>query len=284
MPGDASSCVTQAAAEPHWALIDSAAPPRQRLAVFLPGTGANPSQYPAYLQHGATRGYHVIGLRYPNAETISALCNGSAGDAACTGRAREEIITGTDLSPLVAVGRADAIEQRLADLLHYLHAHRPADGWGQYLRADGSVAWNLVLVSGHSQGGGHAAYIGKLHAVQRVGMYSSPSDYVDSANAYPAWFTMAGAPTSADRYYGYIHTPDPIANTQRTQQVLDAWGSAALFGMAGSIVNVENHAPPYGNSHRLVTRACGLIALPMRQHNCTMTRGHEAAWNVVSYP
>jgi len=284
LPSDASSCVTTASAEPHYALLDSAAQPRQQLSVFLPGTGATPSQYPAYLEHGATRGYHVIGLRYPNAETISALCNDSGGDAGCTGRAREEIVTGTDLSPLVAVGRADSIEQRLADALRYLHTHRPGDGWGQYLQGDGGVAWDRVLVAGHSQGGGHAAYIGRLHAVQRVGMYSSPSDYVNSANTYPDWFAMAGAPTSPDRYYGYIHTPDPVANTRRALQVLDAWGDPSLFGMAGGVVNVKNNAPPYGNSHRLVTNACGLLALPIQQHNCTMTRGNEPAWNVVSYP
>ena len=284
LPSDASSCVTIASTEPHYAVIDSAPMPRQRLAVFLPGTGATPSQYPAHLEHGATRGYHVIGLRYPNAETINALCNDNAGDANCTGRAREEVITGADLSPLVTVGRADSIEQRLADALRYLHTHRPADGWGQYLRDDHSVAWDRVLVAGHSQGGGHAAYIGRLHAVQRVGVYSSPSDYVNNANAYPTWFAMAGSPTGADRYYGYIHAPDPIANTRRALQVLNAWGDPSMFGMAGSVVNVENSAPPYGNSHRLTTSACGLLALPMRQHNCTMTRGHEPAWNVVSYP
>jgi len=66
--------------------------------------------------------------------------------------------------------------------------------------------------------------------------------------------------------------------------VLNAWGDPLLFGMAGSVVNVDNTPSPYGNSHRLTTSACGLLALPMRQHNCTMTRGHEPAWNVVSYP
>lgn len=165
--GSANGCVTTADSG-HQVFWDVQAALKARLAVFLPGTGALPSDYPGYLRHGASRGYHVIGLSYPNPESVRVICNRVAGDATCAGNVREEMLTARNVSDLVATVTADAIEQRLLDLLKFLRRHRPDQPWSQYLTSSETVDWSKVSVSGHSQGAGHAGYIGKTRRVSYV--------------------------------------------------------------------------------------------------------------------
>jgi hypothetical protein len=281
-PSTASSCVT-GFDEPSQVLRDSAAASKGLLAVFLPGTGGLPAQFPAFLQRGAVRGYHVIGLSYVNPQSIGELCNLARGDANCAGQAREEVLSGRDTSPLLAVGAADSIEGRLVALLKYLDAQRPGDGWGRFLTAQGAVAWELVSVSGNSQGAGHAGYIAKTRRVFRVGMYAGPSDWVLASNTPVNWYGAASL-TPASAYYGYVHIPDTLANASGdATQVVTTWGSASHFNMAGAVVDVATLVPPYAGSQRLSTRACAGMGAT-NEHNCPMFRGNEAVWDVVSFP
>lgn len=59
----------------------------------------------------------------------------------------------------------------------------PRAGGGSFLDASGAIAWSKVLTAGHSQGGGHAAALGKLFPVQRVIQLSSTCDRVGTAAA-----------------------------------------------------------------------------------------------------
>jgi hypothetical protein len=285
-PSAASSCI-DSADEPHQVYLDSSGAKKGLLAIFLPGTGGAPSQFPAFLQRGAARGYHMIGLNYINPRSISDICDEGDGDAMCTGLAREEALTGTDTSPLMSISKENSIEARLVALLKYLVVHRPADGWAQYLNAQGGVNWSKVSVSGNSQGAGHAGYIGKVRNVYRVGMYAGPSDWVKKTNQAPAWFSQISV-TSPASYYGYIHVPDAFANRSgNPNQITTAWGASTLFNMGGALTGTAGSSgtqnPPFGASQRLTTSACANLDVT-NQHNCPMFRGNEAAWDYVSFP
>jgi hypothetical protein len=281
-PSQASSCITSAD-DPSQALLDSSAVQKGLLAVFLPGTGGLPAQFPAFLQRGGGRGYHVIGLTYLNSTSVNVICNAANGNAGCAGAVREESLSGRDTSPLVAISTPDAIEGRLAALLAYLHFHRPNDGWSQFLATPGAIAWNKVSISGNSQGAGHAGYIAKVRSVNRVGMYAGPSDWVLASNTPVDWYSLPSL-TPAGAFYGFVHAPDTIANASGDPaQVTTVWGDAAKFGMTGPVTNIAGAAPPYGGSHRLTTSACTGTG-STNEHNCPMVRGNEVVWDVVSFP
>jgi hypothetical protein len=285
-PSAASSCV-DTADEPHQVYLDPTKVKKGLLAIFLPGTGGVPSQFPAFLQRGATRGYHMIGLTYINPRSISDICDEGDGDALCTGLAREEVLTGTDASPLISVSKENSIEARLVALLKYLAANRPSDGWNQYLDAKGGVNWSKVSVSGNSQGAGHAGYIGKNRSVYRVGMYAGPSDWVKKTNQAPSWFSQTSLTPPAS-YYGYIHVPDAFANRSgNPSQVTTAWGANTMFNMTGALTSTAggtgSQSPPFGASQRLTTSACSALDIT-NQHNCPMFKGNELAWDYVSFP
>jgi hypothetical protein len=281
-PSEASSCITTAD-DPSQAYRDPAVPQKGLLAVFLPGTGGLPAQFPSFLQRGAARGYHTIGLTYVNPTSVNVTCNTAAGNADCAGAVREESFSGRDTSPLVAITPADSIEGRLVALLKYLDFHRPGDGWSQFLNAQSGVIWDKVSVNGNSQGSGHAGYIGKVRRVYRVGMYAGPSDWVLAANTPVNWYGLTPQ-TPADAFYGFMHSPDTIANASGDPtQVTTVWADPAKFNMTGAITDVATMASPFAGSHRLITTACR-GADSTTEHNCPMTRGNEAVWDVVSFP
>lgn len=98
------------------------------------------------------------------------------------------------------VNISECVSQRLVRLLAYLHFERPTEDWIQYLRvvskeqallnpsdsvilqranneeAIFTVDWSKIIISGHSQGSGHAAYIGMCRLVHRVVLFSGPQE------------------------------------------------------------------------------------------------------------
>jgi hypothetical protein len=279
-PSAASNCISKND-EPHQAYRDDAVTSKKLLALFLPGTGGAPAQFPAFLQHGAARGYHVIGLTYTNDQSVTVMCNTEKRNADCAGEVRDEILTGRDASDLLTVPVPDSIEKRLIDLLTYLNFHRPMEGWEQFLNPQGMVAWDKIVVSGNSQGAGHAAYIAKVRRVHRVGVYAGPSDWVNASNTPVTWYRLSSI-TPSNAYFGFIHSPDNLANSSgNASQVPDVWQT--FFGMEGLITNVGTNAAPYGLSQRLITTACAGAGTEV-EHNCPMMRGNERTWSIVSYP
>lgn len=237
------------ALEPHIAINPSpAVAARGRLFVFLPGTGATPAVYRLIVRTAASRGVHAIGLNYPNDRAVGTLCNDSP-EPDCHGQVRGEVFTGEDLSPLVSVAPAESIASRLARLLATLHAQFPAEGWDQYL-AGGEPDWSRILIAGHSQGGGHAAYIAKRKSVDRAIYFSSPGDW-RSGTALPARWVLEAGITPAARQFGFTHLQDPLVTYATAAAIWQALG----LGAFGSQATVDGAAAPYGGSHQLVTDA-----------------------------
>ena len=217
-----------------------------RLFVFLPGTGATPSLYRLILRSGASRGFHAIGLNYPNPTAIGSLCQDST-DANCYWDTRREVITGTDSSSLISVIPADSIVNRLLKAVSYLNQQYPAEGWGQFLAA-GSIDWSKIIMAGHSQGGGHAGAMAKLYSLNRAVYFSSPADWSNKTGAPATWTTMTNV-TPLAKQYGFSHLQDNLVPYTELSQI---WQNIGLNTL-GSAVSVDSASSPFSNSHQLTT-------------------------------
>jgi hypothetical protein len=228
---------------PHFVINPNpAVPAKNRLFVFLPGTGAPPSAYEDIVRAGAAQGYHALGLTYVNDDAVGVLCP-AAGDPACAGAVRREVITGEATSALVAVDAANSIDGRLRSLLAHLAANFPAEGWGRYL-VNGDVDWSITTVAGHSQGAGHAGFMAKIRDLNRVVMFSGPGD------AGAAWQAAPNV-TPVARQFGFTHTAD---NLTPLAVALGSWDAIDL-DLFGAPVSVDGVAAPFGGAHQLTTSA-----------------------------
>lgn len=221
---------------------------RGRLFVMLPGTLAVANTYRLILRTGAARGYHAIGLTYPNDNAVEGQCAASQ-DPNCAADLRREIITGSNTSTLTAVDQANSIIGRLEALLANLAARFPNEGWGQYL-VGGRVNWALVTVAGHSQGAGHAGFLAKLELLDRTVMFSGPGDTGTTAGSPASWLSFPNV-TPLSRQYGFTHVGDTLA---AFSTVSSNWATIGL-GSQGALTSVDGASAPFGNSHQLTTNA-----------------------------
>lgn len=273
--------------DPHVAVNPNpAVPARGKLFVFLPGTGAVPTMQQLILGVAASRGYHAIGLSYPNPVAVGVLCADDR-DPDCFWDVRREVITGVNTSARLQVTPANAIVNRLEKLLQYLHARFPAEGWGQYLAA-GRIDWARVTVAGHSQGGGHAGVLAKLVALDRVAYFSAPADWRQVADAPATWLSRPNV-TPASRQYAFIHVQDQLVPEAQARANWSALGLDAF----GAVTSVDGATAPFGDAHRLTTRAVPQLA--GSYHGATVVDAatprtpaggalFEAVWGYVAFP
>ena len=226
----------------HYVWLDTTVRSNHKLFVFLPGTGLTPAVYQLVQQEAARLGYHVIGLMYVNTPGLAKVCPNDPDPAACYENSRLEIIDGIDRSPWVDVNPANSIDNRLTKLLEYLITQYPDEGWERFLLGD-EPKWSQIAMSGHSQGGGHAAMIAKIRLVARVVMFSSVTDSLQSASV--PW--VATHVTPSERYWGIDHGLD-----EQFRSIRASWDSLGMSSF-GAAVAPESSAPPYGFTHMLVT-------------------------------
>lgn len=228
---------------------DPAVTARGRLFVMLPGTGAIPRNYRTVVRTGAARGYHGIGLTYPNAQTVGELCAVSS-DPDCIGKTRREIITGENTSTVVEIDPANSVSGRLYALLGYMDRTYPLEGWGRFI-AGGTVDWSLVTLAGHSQGAGHADYAAKLFSLDRVAMFSGPGDVPVGGGAPNPWLTLPNV-TPASRQFGFTHSEDELVPFALLRA---NWTAMGLPTASGAPESVDGASAPYRDSRQLVTIA-----------------------------
>lgn len=224
------------------------------LVLFYPGTGAAPDAYSTLLAWVAARGHHVIGLSYRNSGSVNfTWCRGELGTG-CHADVRTEILTGADTSPRIAVDEPNSAFGRLRRLLDWLAAAYPEERWETFLD-DGDIAWERVIVAGQSQGGGHAAFTAKLHRVPRAVLFSATE---------PAPWTSDPGATPAEAYFAVAHELE-----RNYAGITRSW---SLLGLPGALMNIDDAAPPWGGSHRLVTARTDCSGDPDSNgfsHNCT---------------
>lgn len=222
--------------------------PAGRLFVMLPGTGAIPRFYREIVRTGAARGYHGIGLTYPNEVAVGVRCV-SSSDPDCAGKVRREVVTGEDTSTLLAIPRAESIAGRIVSLLGHLDRTFPGEGWGQFL-IGGQPDWSKIVVAGHSQGGGHAGYMAKLFSLERTVMFSSPGDTGLAPGSPAAWYGLPNV-TALSRQHGFTHTGDELVPFGL---VVSNWRAIGI-SQFGGVISVDGATAPYDGSHQLSTAA-----------------------------
>lgn len=186
----------------QYALEPSVAP-KGALVVQLNGSLGSPAGQIAdptknFYDAAALAGFHVLGLAYKSTAIVGVLCNNAP---ACFGPTRRTIVTGAYApgapSSLANTRLDEGIVMRVALDLKLLIAAHPGGGWETFV-ADATsndplkyVAWSKVIASGHSQGGGHAAYLAQVVPLRRVVQLSSTCD---ESGGVPAPWTQGSQP------------------------------------------------------------------------------------------
>lgn len=244
-----------AAQDSHYVALNTAAISNNRLLVFLPGTGAKTKHYTYFPALAADLGYHCVAVAYPNGyPSIASLCAGNA-DTNCYRNISQEVCYGTDVSSNVNVDTLNCINTRLVKLLQYLSTTYPANGWGQFLNG-ASLAWGTIVVSGHSQGSGHALYLAKTQSCDRVIMFSGADDYSNLYSKPANWVYIPGY-TAINRHFSFLHLQDDVWDYSKQFSVVQAAGMTAN---GDDSTLVDNITSPYLNSHCLYTNVTPLHA------------------------
>ncbi len=212
--------------------------PQGVLNVFLPGTKLTPGQSRAYEDASASFGFHTIGLAYENEKNVNKICFDSK-DVNCNGKVRREIVFGDDVSRLVRVSKHMSVVGRLNSALADRVQNDPSGNWEQFQASNGEPDWSKIIVSGHSQGAGHAAILGIDRPVRRVAMMGGPNDKSRVSKSAPEWEKPGMTP--AAQWYGLASAWD----TSKPRQV-KAWSA---FGMDSA---VDQQDVPTG-THRMIT-------------------------------
>jgi hypothetical protein len=221
--------------------------PRNKLMLFLPGTGVGPNVYKYFPATAAQNGFHVINLMYVNSFEFIGMAVTNDCDA-CYFETRTEVLTGQDLSTYETVDRNNSIEHRLIKAIDYLNVNYPAENWGQFLNGT-NIVWKNLVVAGHSQGAGEAGFIAKTYAVDRAIMFDS-GDWYEGESRPATWISMPGA-TPDIRFFGAAHTNDPLFPNPHQ---IPAWSAFGLTNF-GPAVFVEDVTDPQFECSRMLRTA-----------------------------
>lgn len=195
-----------------------------KLLVFLGGSFSKPTDYQVFSEFAANQGYHVINLSYPNNPSIQVCAVDN--DITCFDKLRHEVVYGEDVSDKISVSQSNSIHNRILKCLQYIAALDPGNNWNQYVASD-ELIYADIIFAGHSQGGGHAAYIAQGNSVERMLMFSSPNDFFTSMNQ-PANWTGLSFQTSISKFYGFSNLRDDIIPFSRQYKIWNNMGMVAL--------------------------------------------------------
>jgi hypothetical protein len=223
----------------QYALRPATVSSRDTLLVFLNGSGGSPAGAVGdvatnWYTVARDGGLHVLAVSYRSDQAVAVLCqDAGAPSDACFVPTRRTILTGTHqpgaAPALASITPDEGVYARVAAALGTLAAGDPSGGWDGFLDPAGAgspeqaIQWSRVMVSGHSQGGGHAALIGHDHAVSRVLMLASPCDAIAAG---PATWLTDGASFATDPSVGFAGLGAPGDTICPTSA--DAWVSLGM--------------------------------------------------------
>lgn len=186
----AGASATSANASDDEYALEPAVTPRGTLVIHLNGSLGTPAGQiadPAKNLYNALAGagFHVLGLSYASDQVIGAACNNVPD---CFAPTRLSVLLGVyqtgGAAGLKGIAADAGILARVEAALRLLVAASPGAGWDQFLDDVGNpdpkrhVAWSKVIASGHSQGGGHAAFMATQLPILRAVQLSSTCDAV----------------------------------------------------------------------------------------------------------
>lgn len=219
-----------------------------KLVLHFVGSYDNPNSTTFFPTLAANHGYKVIVLRYRNEVAASSACEDSS-DEFCYNKFREEIMFGNDLSEDVSVDFAGSIFNRFLQLLLYLKDEHPEENWDSFLSELNQINWDKIILSGHSQGGGHAAYLAKLFKVERVLMFAAPNDYSNTFDAPAPWVSLESLTPETD-YYSFGNLLDEVVEYEKQFSV---WETLNLFSSNEASAVDEVKACDYNDAQVLFT-------------------------------
>jgi len=251
------------------AVVDTRVPPQGRLVIWLM------DHSPGLFDRIAGYGLHGIQVSYANRwfGTLKPEVRDS-GDV--LGKIRLEAATGEDFSPLVSIPKPDSLRERARQFLLWLDKENPEGLWGQFLTDERQdLHWNKVTLAGISHGSTTAARFAMHQPVDRVVMFSGPRDNTE---------TWQGGPsaTPSNRFFGFTHVLD---GGWAADHYCRSWQLLRMHEH-GPVVNVDDTAPPYGNTRRLITN-CDMGGNAGRAHSGVIPNGNackDAAGGFVHEP
>ena len=194
----------------------TSATPRGQLMLFFNGSGGHPAgpipdPQVNFYNAATALGYDVLAVSYFSDASLIALCGTTDS---CFLPTRETMLLGVTRPGAASGVQGITLDEGAADrvvlALRALAQRDPGQRWASYLVNTGSgaapeteIAWNKLVVAGHSQGGGHAAVLGKLFPVARVIQLSATCD---GAGTTPASWTDGTTGTWASdptQFYGF---------------------------------------------------------------------------------
>jgi len=160
---------------------------RPHLLLFLPGTGTAPKAVRTLVAASSDMGFHALGLSYASnplavsqADVWCTRLRGADGApnataaTACNRQLHESVLFGT---PSGAEGGGLWDVSKEESVVTLVLAALKRLGWDSlFLDANGRVRWELVVVSGHSQGASHAAYLSTRVPVKAAVLFSGPQE------------------------------------------------------------------------------------------------------------
>jgi pimeloyl-ACP methyl ester carboxylesterase len=183
--------------------LEPAGSARRSLVVLLNGSGSFPAQLTIdpsrnLFVSALESGNHVLAVAYRSDVAIANMCDASRPD--CYGASRNTLLTGI-FTPgadgsLANIREDEGIIPRIDQALRTLVANRPQAGWDAFISSATAaapadrIAWPRIIAAGHSQGGGHAAYLAKRFPLIRVVQFSSTCD---APAGVPAPWTAANS-------------------------------------------------------------------------------------------
>lgn len=218
------------------AVVDTRVAPRDRLVIWLMGYNA------ALFDRLGDYGLHAIQVHYAN-KWFDLIPKKARDDGTSLGKMRLEAATGEDYSTLATIPKADGMMERAFQLVKWLEQAHPQGRWGQFLTEDGKgLRWDKVIMSGSSHGATTATRFAVHQRVDRVVAFCGPRDQLESWQGFPA-------ATPANRIFGFSHVLD---GGWTGDHYCRSWQMLGLHHY-GAVVDVDQSAPPYGNTRRLVT-------------------------------
>lgn len=257
------------------ASVDTRVPARGKLVIWLMGYNKE------LFDRLAGYGLHSIQVHYANGWFGKLYSGPPPRDEFFLSNIRLEAATGVDASKAVDIPKPDSIAERSYQFVKWLDRENPAGGWKQFLTRDGkSLQWDKVILAGISHGSTTAARMAKQVRVDRVVLFSGPRDNFET------WQKLPSA-TPANRIFAFSHVLDDGwigDHYRRSWQLMD-------LQKCGPIVTVDESAPPFGNTRRLITTG-DVKGDHNRAHNCVMPGGaaikdaagkpiHEEVWRYL---
>ncbi|WDQ18960.1 alpha/beta fold hydrolase [Rhodopirellula sp. P2] len=187
-------------------------------------------------------GLHAIRVHYAN-KWFSICCQEKPVAPTCRGNMRLEAATGEDYTDEMNLAKPDGMAERAFQFVRWLAERNSPGNWEQFLNEDRTdLNWDKVIVAGSSHGSTTAARFAKHQRVARVVALCGPRDQ------YQNWQALPSA-TPPNRYFAFSHVLD---GGWVDDHYCRSWEMLGLNAF-GPIVNVDEQAPPYGHTRRLIT-------------------------------